>query len=98
MTGTPFEKLDEISKNSWLLDFKIVHAEALLSRSLIQLTLGSYIKGAFNLRKAFKLFEAIQKEAKEKPVNEEIEDIIKYNLGLFYFMVRMKFQFLINLM
>jgi hypothetical protein len=54
---------------------------------MIQLQLSSYLKAAWNMRKAYKSFESLSKHLEDKDVEEEIKSSIKYGLGLFYWVV-----------
>eukprot|EP01116_Phalansterium_solitarium_P002923 TRINITY_DN1327_c0_g3_i2.p1 TRINITY_DN1327_c0_g3~~TRINITY_DN1327_c0_g3_i2.p1 ORF type:complete len:599 (-),score=247.94 TRINITY_DN1327_c0_g3_i2:206-2002(-) len=85
MTGS--DSTDPEVRWNWSMDVRLVYAEALMGRSLMQLQLGNYIKGAYNLRKAFKAFEHIQKDitASGHKLHPELDDILKSNLGVFYF-------------
>jgi len=73
-------------KAIFMLECRLCYAESLLQRAFVQLSLGSYVKGAFNFRKAFKLFQEIEKDSLKCKVSGEIQDLIKFNTGIFLFM------------
>lgn len=77
---------------NWTIDTRVCYAEGLFAKSLLQLQLGSFVKGAYNLRKSFKHLQSVQKElAAQKAlpnghrVHPEIDHLLKANLGIFYF-------------
>jgi hypothetical protein len=73
----------------WQLECDVIYAEALLVRSILQLQLQSYIKGAYNLRKAWGYYVTLLKELEadakdKKSIPKEIEMYIKCGAGIFY--------------
>jgi len=77
---------DRIAQN-WKLECDVIYADALLIRSVVQLTLNSYFKGGVNLRKTWGCFYALQQELEkdtEGAIPREIAMAIKYGCGVFY--------------
>eukprot|EP01119_Soliformovum_irregulare_P010697 TRINITY_DN2637_c0_g1_i1.p1 TRINITY_DN2637_c0_g1~~TRINITY_DN2637_c0_g1_i1.p1 ORF type:complete len:539 (+),score=177.16 TRINITY_DN2637_c0_g1_i1:53-1669(+) len=81
---TAEEKLD------YTFDVRLVVAEGLMSRALMQFGLGNYVKGAYNLRKSWKKFEKLFKEienSKDHQYPLDLVDIAKHSVAVFYFLV-----------
>eukprot|EP00755_Sulcionema_specki_P022019 Sspe_Gene.75494::Locus_47168_Transcript_1_1_Confidence_1.000_Length_3695::g.75494::m.75494 len=68
------------------LEYDVIYADAMLVRSIIQLRMCSYVKGAVNLRKTWGYYQALLKIVDERAADipEEIVDNIKYGAGTFY--------------
>lgn len=77
---------DRITQN-WKLECDVIYADALMVRSVVQLTLNSYFRGGVNLRKTWGCFYALQQEVEkdsEGAIPREIAMAIKYGCGVFY--------------
>jgi len=73
----------------WKNDSRIVSGEGLYILAVLQLTRGSKLKGALNLRKSWKIIEQILKDQKAGTfkVTPELERIIQFGAGFFYFVI-----------
>ena len=72
---------------NWKLECDVIYADALLVRSVVQLTLNSYFKGGVNLRKTWGCFYALQQELErdtDGTIPRDVAMAIKYGCGLFY--------------
>lgn len=72
---------------NWKLECDVIYADALLVRSLVQLTMNSYMKGAYNLRKTWGCYYALMQEVEKdagRTISKELELNIKYGCGVFY--------------
>lgn len=88
-----FKKQQKVSQEtgaqvdqSWKLECDVIYADALLVRSLVQLTMNSYIKGGLNLRKTWMCYHALLKEVeadKAGAIPQEIVYNIKCGAGMF---------------
>lgn len=89
----PLDPLKKVSYNesiNKLLDARIVYGEALYSIAILQMTRDSKLKGAFNLRKSWKVFEKALKESKsvtEVTVDPEIIKCLQFGAGFFLFAI-----------
>jgi len=94
-------KADPIKFKNALLDSRIVFGDALYMIAILQMTRDAKIKGAFNLRKSWKLFEKALKEGKGDPnVDIEIQRSLQFGAGFFLFamsIIPQKFLKLIEL-
>lgn len=87
------------------LDCRIVFGDALYMGAVLQLTRDSKIKGAFNMRKSWKVFEECLKMMKEikdskEVFDEELQRCLHFGAGFFYFamsIIPQKFLKLIEL-
>jgi len=76
-----------------LLDARIVFGESLYMTAILQMTRDAKLKGAFNLRKSWKVFERALKESKigkEKQgltVEPEIQKCLQFGAGFFLFAI-----------
>lgn len=71
----------------WKLECDVIYADALMVRSILQLTMNSYLKGGYNLRKAWGCYWALLQELEkdtEKRIPKDIEMNIKCGAGMFY--------------
>lgn len=81
------EKKGEVEKVDpmWKLECEVIAAEALFMKALSQLQIGAYLKGAFNLRKSWKLYQSLGKILeKDKNIPPHLSDAINFGIGLFY--------------
>jgi hypothetical protein len=81
------EKKGVALDNTWKLECDLIYADALFWRALIQLTMNSYLKGAYNLRSAWGCYLALLKELEAdtgKRIPRELEMGIKSGAGIFY--------------
>jgi len=90
----PLKKLaDETDVLNQLLDARIVFGESLYMIAILQMTRDAKIKGAFNLRKSWKIFERalkeckIAKEKKGQTVDTEIQRCLQFGAGFFLFAI-----------
>lgn len=79
---------------------QIVAADSTLWRSLFQIGGGQELRGAYNLRRAWKMYDALQTEMNAErakspssslsiSIHPGVEDALKFGVGLFYFLVSM---------
>jgi len=81
----PHERVTPLSKAD-LLDTRIAYGDALYMIAILQMTRDAKIKGAFNLRKSWKVFEKALKESKEqKDLDIEITKSLHFGAGFFLF-------------
>jgi len=75
--------------DKWKIDSRVVWGEALYVLAILQLTRDSKVKGAFNLRKSWKIFEQCLKDQKASTlkVSPELERCLHFGAGFFYFIV-----------
>jgi tetratricopeptide (TPR) repeat protein len=75
--------------DKWKIDSRIVCGEALYVLAILQLTRDSKVKGAYNLRKSWKIFEQCLKDQKAGilKVTPELERCLHFGAGFFYFIV-----------
>ena len=74
---------------AWKAECDVIYADALLVRSLVQLTMNSYLKGGVNLRKTWGCYYALMQEVEKdqagpKQIPEEVVMNIKFGCGVFY--------------
>lgn len=82
-----FKASGDDKKTNWKLECDVIYADALMVRSVVQLTLNSYFKGGINLRKTWGCYYALQTELEKDTDNkipQEIAMSIKYGCGVFY--------------
>ena len=80
-------KSGENAGNLWKLECDVIYADALLVRSIVQLTLNSYMRGGINLRKTWGCYNALMAEVekdKDDEITPEVKNNIKYGCGVFY--------------
>ena len=80
-------KSGENAGNLWKLECDVIYADALLVRSIVQLTLNSYMRGGINLRKTWGCYYALMAEVekdKDDEITPEVKNNIKYGCGVFY--------------
>jgi len=77
---------ENISYYNTDLDSKLVFAEATMIRGLMQFGTGAFIKAAYNVRRSWGLFLALEKEVRESH-NTELFDIWAYCVSIFYFAI-----------
>ncbi|RKO84160.1 hypothetical protein BDK51DRAFT_49387, partial [Blyttiomyces helicus] len=80
--------LSSTSSSPRRLDLECILADAMLFRGSVQITAGKEIKGAFNLRRAFKLYTRIAPDAAHLPhtsprVRAHIADCAVFGVGAF---------------
>jgi len=69
-----------------LMDARICYGDTLYMTAILQMTRDAKIKGAFNLRRSWKIFEKALKQSKEmKTVDPELMTCLKFGAGLFLF-------------
>lgn len=87
----PLKKLNgNIDMINKLLDARIVYGEALYSIAVLQMTRDAKLKGAFNLRKSWKVFEKALKESKtvkDVEIEPEIVKCLQFGAGFFLFAI-----------
>ena len=74
-------------KKLWELECDICYADALMIRSVLQLTMNSYFRGGINLRKAWGCYYALLQELEkdtEGKIPQELAMNIKCGCGMFY--------------
>lgn len=70
------------------LDCRVVFGDSLYMLAVLQLTRDSKLKGAFNMRKSWKVFEEslkVVQDAKEQPHHEELVRCLNFGAGFFFF-------------
>lgn len=81
------DKKDPIMAKAWQLECEVIYSEALMIRAILQLQLGSYMKGSYNLKSAWGYYVGLLKELeadKDKKIPKEVEMYIKCGAGIFY--------------
>lgn len=72
---------------NWKLECDIIYADALLARSIAQLMMNSYLKGAINIRKTWGCYQSLMKlveDDKDGQIPNELVMSIKFGCGTFY--------------
>jgi tetratricopeptide (TPR) repeat protein len=80
-------KSGQKADQSWKLECEVIYADALLVRSVVQLQLSYYMKGAYNLKTTWGCYYALIQEVEKDTENlipYEVKMNIKYGTGLFY--------------
>lgn len=83
-------KLAAIGGETAKIECKVILADAILFRSLLQLSGNDKVKGAYYMRKSWKIYEKLYKKLGTKlnvSPDSEIALGIKFGVGLFYFIV-----------
>lgn len=76
------------ARKNRFMDCRIVLGDALYMTAVLQLTRGSKLKGVYNLRKSWKVFEASVKFSEANPgYDDEIVHSLKFGAGFFLFAV-----------
>lgn len=81
--------VDQVVLVNLLLDAKIVLGDALYMTAILQMTRDAKIKGAFNLRRSWKVFESALKDSRSKTVeiHPELSKCIQFGAGFFLFAI-----------
>jgi tetratricopeptide (TPR) repeat protein len=89
LLGDPTKKIsDPIQLVNRLIDAKIVYGDSLYMTAILQMSRDAKIKGAFNLRKSWKVFENVLKESKSiKELNVELSRCLQFGAGFFLFAI-----------
>jgi len=86
--GSPVtgEKSNVVKMQNDILDTRIVFGDTLYMIAILQMTRDAKIKGAFNLRKSWKVFEKALKDSKQcKELDTEISRSLQFGAGFFLF-------------
>jgi len=87
--GAPLgTKVDINQLKQDLLETRIVIGDALYMMAVIQMLREARIKGAFNLRRSWKVFEKALKDSKEiKSIDPELQTSLEFGAGFFLFAI-----------
>eukprot|EP01060_Flectonema_neradi_P034325 TRINITY_DN5994_c0_g1_i1.p1 TRINITY_DN5994_c0_g1~~TRINITY_DN5994_c0_g1_i1.p1 ORF type:complete len:590 (+),score=113.24 TRINITY_DN5994_c0_g1_i1:409-2178(+) len=85
-TGKANKLPEDPAALNWKLECDVIYADAMLVRSICQLRMNAYLKGAVNIRKTWGYYQSLLKalELRGSDINDVVRDNIKYGVGVFY--------------
>jgi len=75
---------------NWKAYFQIITADSLLSKAINQLQTNNLIYAAWNMRKAWNIYDGVMKSHRvngKSILHEEINTYLKFGVGLFYYII-----------
>ena len=85
-TGKSNKLPEDPAALNWKLECDVIYADAMLVRSICQLRMNAYLKGAVNIRKTWGYYQTLLKALEQRgpDISDVVRDNIKYGVGVFY--------------